>query len=160
VPALVEVRELGDPADIAATLDDLGRAQLRAGDARQSIASLLEAIDVWQQASYTFGHASSPVRGGRRARRIKAITRRSESGLAALGGLPGDVQLALAGISRCPLILQVAFQRRYRPVTVTVLEQDRMGAAYLDQRGEHKPLVAASGDDLNGFPVLAQTRDN
>ncbi len=57
--ALAIVRELGDPADIAAGADHLGRAQRAAGDASGAIVSFREAVGLWEQVGYTFGHASS-----------------------------------------------------------------------------------------------------
>lgn len=57
--SLASLTELGDPADIAAALDNLGRAQLGADDVREAIVSLQQAIGLWQEVGYTFGRAAT-----------------------------------------------------------------------------------------------------
>jgi transcriptional regulator with XRE-family HTH domain/tetratricopeptide (TPR) repeat protein len=57
--ALASVRELGDPADIASALDNLGRAQQGTGDVQGAILSLRQAVGLWDEVGYTFGRAGS-----------------------------------------------------------------------------------------------------
>jgi transcriptional regulator with XRE-family HTH domain/tetratricopeptide (TPR) repeat protein len=57
--SLALLEELGDPADIAAAFDNLGRAQLEANEAGAAILSFQQAISLWKEVGYTFGRAST-----------------------------------------------------------------------------------------------------
>jgi transcriptional regulator with XRE-family HTH domain/tetratricopeptide (TPR) repeat protein len=88
--SLASVRELGDPADIASALDNLGRAQQGSGDIRGAVVSLQQAVGLWEQVGYTFGRAGSLLALGDAfdaAAETQAARRSWRQGLELLGEL-------------------------------------------------------------------------